>query len=147
MRKMMNKKGFTLVELMIVVVILGILVAIAVPIYSAVTRNAKKRACEANVRTIRSNVASFVMTAGPDDGALSDSQFASTMGGTAFYTAVAAADANRTFAKTFDDGEVPVCPTDKTTAYEIVKANASEDLGTNNYTVICKGADCPNSSH
>ena len=42
MFKLLNKKGFTLVELMIVVVILGILVAIAVPIYSLVTKNAQK---------------------------------------------------------------------------------------------------------
>ena len=39
MRKMLkNKKGFTLVELMIVVVIMAILVAVAIPIYNAVTK-------------------------------------------------------------------------------------------------------------
>lgn len=38
-----NKKGFTLVELMIVVVIMGILVAVAVPVYGAVTTNAEKK--------------------------------------------------------------------------------------------------------
>ena len=37
-----TKRGFTLVELMIVVVIMAILVAVAVPIYFAVTSNAKK---------------------------------------------------------------------------------------------------------
>ena len=40
-----SKKGFTLVELMIVVVIMAILVAVAVPIYSAVTANARKKTC------------------------------------------------------------------------------------------------------
>ena len=48
----LNKKGFTLVELMIVVVILGILVAIAVPIFNAVTRNAKRRSCQSNMRVM-----------------------------------------------------------------------------------------------
>jgi len=52
MFKLMNKKGFTLVELMIVVVILGILVAIAVPIFNSVTKNAKKRACQSNMRVL-----------------------------------------------------------------------------------------------
>jgi type IV pilus assembly protein PilA len=49
---MRSKKGFTLVELMVVVVILGILVAIAVPIYNSITGDAEKKACHANLRTI-----------------------------------------------------------------------------------------------
>ncbi len=49
-----SKKGFTLVELMIVVVIMAILVAVAVPIYSAVTKNARTKTCLANQREIQS---------------------------------------------------------------------------------------------
>lgn len=47
-----NQKGFTLVELMVVVVIIGVLVAIAIPIYNQVTRRAEIGACHANQRTI-----------------------------------------------------------------------------------------------
>jgi len=47
-----NQKGFTLVELMVVVVIIGVLVAIAVPIFGTVTRNAANQAHEANMRTL-----------------------------------------------------------------------------------------------
>lgn len=52
MSKGNNQKGFTLVELMVVVIIIGILVAIAVPVYNNVQDNAKKNACKASARTI-----------------------------------------------------------------------------------------------
>ncbi len=51
-----SKKGFTLVELMIVVVIMAILVAVAVPIYSAVTSNSRKKTCIGNQREIQSQL-------------------------------------------------------------------------------------------
>jgi len=47
-----NEKGFTLVELMVVVVIIGVLIAIAIPIFNAVTERAQRGAIEANLRTI-----------------------------------------------------------------------------------------------
>lgn len=57
-----SKHGFTLVELMIVVVIMAILVAVAVPIYSAVTANAKKKTCVANQREIVSQLNNYGMS-------------------------------------------------------------------------------------
>ena len=56
-----SKKGFTLVELMIVVVIMAILVAVAVPIYSAITKNARKKTCIGNQREIISTLSSWLM--------------------------------------------------------------------------------------
>ena len=61
---MKSKKGFTLVELMIVVVIMAILVAVAVPIYSAVTANAKKKTCIGNQREIVASIGNAVMLSG-----------------------------------------------------------------------------------
>ena len=54
-----NQKGFTLVELMVVVVIIGILVAIAVPVYNNTQQAAKQRAHDANLRMIDGAVQQF----------------------------------------------------------------------------------------
>lgn len=62
--KMRNKKGFTLVELMVVVIIIGILVAIAIPVYNGVQNNAKEKACFANQRIIEGAAQQFVAGGG-----------------------------------------------------------------------------------
>jgi prepilin-type N-terminal cleavage/methylation domain-containing protein len=54
-----GKKGFTLTELMIVVLILGILVLIAVPIYKNITADAELNACLTNIRTVESAIVQF----------------------------------------------------------------------------------------
>ena len=54
MRRVRNQKGFTIMELMIVIVIIGILIAIAVPAYQNFRARAQSTACKANMRTIES---------------------------------------------------------------------------------------------
>lgn len=48
-----GKKGFTLMEMLIVVAIIGILVAIAVPVFSHTMEKTKATACAANRRTAK----------------------------------------------------------------------------------------------
>jgi prepilin-type N-terminal cleavage/methylation domain-containing protein len=47
-----SESGFTLLELMIVVLIIGILTVIAIPVYRGLQGNSSKRACFATQRTI-----------------------------------------------------------------------------------------------
>lgn len=111
MRKMLNKKGFSLVELMIVVVIMGILIAVAIPLYGAITDNAKNKTCKNNVKVIQQNAANYY----------------------AMHSQVATTD---DLAKMFDNGKMPSCPWDGDDADEndyTVTINPT----TGNATVSC----------
>lgn len=52
----MNAKGFTLVEILIVVVILGILAAIVIPQFSGASEEANNAALMSNLQAIRSQI-------------------------------------------------------------------------------------------
>jgi len=56
LKKMKNNQGFTLVELLIVIVILGILAAIVIARFAAQPRKPRKPVLKGNLRTIRSSL-------------------------------------------------------------------------------------------
>lgn len=60
MKMFRKEEGFTLVELMVVVLIIGILVAIAIPVFNAAKANAQRKSCFANQRTIEGSVQTWV---------------------------------------------------------------------------------------
>ncbi len=67
-----RKGGFTLVELLIVVIILAILAAIVVPQFVASTSDAKLAALDSNLRNLRSAIALYNQQHGEYPGANTD---------------------------------------------------------------------------
>lgn len=109
MRKLMSKKGFTLVELMIVIVIMGILVAVAIPVYGAVTKNAEKKTCISNMRDIKSTAATYQMQGNNGDPV----KFATETD----------ISAESNFTKLFEGGNLPKCPTGATYTVKALDTN------------------------
>ena len=62
MRKMKNSKGFTLMEMLIVVAIIAVLIAIAIPTFTASLNKAKVATDEANIRSGYASVMATVLT-------------------------------------------------------------------------------------
>ena len=78
MPRFCQEDGFTLVELMVVVLIIGILVAIAIPVFSAARTTAQTKACFGNQRTIEGAIQMYTAAnaAYPPDGAVVDAGWA-----------------------------------------------------------------------
>lgn len=72
MKKNQSKKGFTLVEIMIVVVIIGLLAAMAIPAFQKVRDNSRKSAITNNIRQLASAADQYFLENGVTSVALVD---------------------------------------------------------------------------
>ena len=64
--KKMNKKGFTLIEMLAVIAIIAVLVAIVIPTVSSATEKAKEAADVANIRSAVATVTTNALAGGED---------------------------------------------------------------------------------
>ena len=66
---MTNRKGFTLIELVIIIVVLGILAAVAIPKYQDITGEAREAACRGTLGSLRSGITIFYANSAVTSGA------------------------------------------------------------------------------
>lgn len=95
-RVLCDRRGFTLIEMLIVIAIIGILAAIAVPSFSKVTESAKKKACNANLQMLARLVLLYRVDNGEDPTTIDE------------------------LASYVEGGKVPDCPVGGPNQYELI---------------------------
>jgi len=124
----MKKRGFTLVEIMIVVAIIALLAAIAIPNLLGARRTANEAAAKANVKTLATELETYA--AGAGDGAYYADVATLQAGSTA---ATKYCGAPCITAGTGCGGYVYTC-TVASTGYTLTAAPLSAQTGTKTYT-------------
>ena len=109
--KRTNKKGFTIVELVVVIAVIAILAAVMIPTFSGVTKDAKKKAALQEVKSAYSATLAAELTDNSDSDPLNDASAA----GTTIY--VLASDGETVVAVTANG--VPTIDTTNTATYKV----------------------------
>ncbi|MBO5944964.1 MAG: prepilin-type N-terminal cleavage/methylation domain-containing protein [Clostridia bacterium] len=123
MQFLRNRKGFSLVELMIVVVIMGILVSVAIPLYDSLTDNARRRTCQYNQNTVRACFNKWVLMDATNSASSLFKTDAKTFNGK---TQNAGEVLHEDFIGCFEDGTLPECPEEG--HYYIIKRIDNETI-------------------
>jgi len=119
MRMFKKEEGFTLVELMVVVLIIGILVAIAIPVFNAAQDSARKSACQNNLRVLDGATEQWAAADPDNDKDSLDGTPAAV--DTASTTSPNAGPAISTYVQRYTENAT-LCPTDST-AYSCENGN------------------------
>ncbi len=75
MKKRLNKKGFTLIEMLVVIAIIAVLVAIIIPVVVSSTDKANAAADAANLRSVLGEANSLLMMKDPTGSVLKTAEF------------------------------------------------------------------------
>lgn len=108
----MNKKGFTLVEIMIVVAIIGLLAAIAIPNFLKARTQARKNICISNLRTLYHALEEYMIDQNKSTGVTLDvsSTASDLIGDEDYIKDVPRCPIDNDTYPTLTTGEKPVCP-------------------------------------
>lgn len=105
--KNMRNKGFTLVEIMIVVAIIGIIVSIAVPAFLRARENARGRACQENLMKIDGSVEQWALDFRQSNGATV--ALTGLVGTTLYLKRTPVCPSGGTYTQTLTVGTDPTC--------------------------------------
>ena len=75
MKKRLNEKGFTLIEMLVVIAIIAVLVAIIIPTVTAATTKANAATDAANLRSVLGEANTLLMTKNADGSLLESAEF------------------------------------------------------------------------